>query len=182
MYSAPPVGTDEPFVIHSMASEDIRGFGGVAEANGGGGVSSGVVFIANEAMFYPFTIDEPRTYAVVIWANGAVVSGNVDAGVYDADGQKKFTTGSTAQSGTTTTQIVTLGSTQTLQPGRYYLAIVMDNTTGQFVLVNPGTINTRGAGARSRTNSFPLPTDVGNWVGESNGRIPLFGISELATL
>jgi hypothetical protein len=62
-------------------------------------------------------------------ANGATASGNLDLGLYDAIGTRLVSAGSTAQSGTTTEQVIDITDT-IIGPGLYYLAACMDGTTG----------------------------------------------------
>ena len=85
---------------------------------------------ANRAYYYPFRLAEAVTCYKAFWVNGAAVSGNVDIGIYTSAGVKVASTGSTAQAGTSVTQIATLSAS--LAAGNYYLAFACDNTTATF--------------------------------------------------
>src|ERR1700716_2472412 len=61
---------------------------------------------ANRALYMPITLEAATTVRQIAWQNGTVVSGNVDAGIYDSSKAKVIATGSTAQSETSTVQLV----------------------------------------------------------------------------
>jgi hypothetical protein len=62
------------------------------------------------------------------WGNGAAVAGNLDVAIYKPDGTRLVSAGSTAQSGTTTLQVVDVTDTF-LMRGLYYMAMA-SNTSG----------------------------------------------------
>jgi len=132
---------------------------------------------ANLALFFPFTVtgraaERPVAITGFILMNGAAVSGNVDIGIYDALGNRLASVGSTAQAGTTAPQRISLSVPLQLRPGRYYLAIAIDNGTGATVSSAPSAQALRGAGVRSRAASFPLPASVATWVGTATAYVP----------
>ncbi len=92
--------------------------------------------------------------------NGGTVSGNVDVGVYTSEGTKVVTSGTTAHTGTSTTQIFDITDTL-LNPGLYYLACAFDNNTA--LIAHSGNLainNARTVGIRQASSSFVLPTAV----------------------
>lgn len=135
-----------------------------------GGVGAGV---ANKASIVPFTLEEASIIYQISWLNGPTVSGNVDAGIYDRYGKKIITTGSTAQAGTSALQFVDITDTP-LIPGYYFMAIVIDNGTGNMYTVNGGNNPSQfcapGYGYAEMTSAFVLPTTitfgkpVSNWL------------------
>lgn len=91
----------------------------------------------NMGVYVPFTVNRKATVKKLYHFNGAVASGNLDVGIYgaDADGlpaARKVSSGPTAQSGTSAWQEFDVTDTD-LAPGLYYLAAVMDGTTGTAV-------------------------------------------------
>lgn len=112
---------------------------------------------SNLAIFFPFEIYEPITIAKLTVLNGSAVSGNIDAGIYDAMGNRLVSIGSTAQSGTTAIQTFDVTDTL-LVPGLYYLALALDNTTGT-VGGYSGLIagDMQAAGCFQQASAFPLP-------------------------
>jgi hypothetical protein len=122
------------------------------------GVNSGATSTtwptANTAFFMPFAVPLPVVAQQLFLVNGGAVSGNFDVGIYDAQGTRLVSLGSTAQSGTTALQAAAIASLQ-LAPGLYYLGLALDNTTGAVLghISNAG----RATGARMLASAFPLP-------------------------
>ena len=113
---------------------------------------------SNRAVLVPFFLSTPALVTQLYWVNGATVSGNVDAGVYDLSGTRLVSTGSTAQSGTSAFQGVTLGTPALIGAGRFYLALVLDNTTGTIYKAQNGF--SRALAIGEATSAFPLPAAV----------------------
>jgi hypothetical protein len=106
---------------HGLGKE-MRDFGTVASATWPN---------TNQAFYIPITVTEDIT-VVKLWCfNGATASGNVNMSLYDSSFAQVANTeiGSTAQAGTNVVQEFNITDTA-LTAGLYYLAIVMDNTTG----------------------------------------------------
>jgi hypothetical protein len=106
---------------HGLGKE-MRDFGTVASATWPN---------TNQAFYIPITVTEDIT-VVKLWCfNGATASGNVNMSLYDSSFAQVANTeiGSTAQAGTNVVQAFDITDTA-LTAGLYYLAIVMDNTTG----------------------------------------------------
>src|SRR5262245_36344187 len=83
---------------------------------------------ANSAVYLPVILESAVLIKSLSLANGTVVSGNFDVGLYSADGKRIMSTGSTAQAGTTNSQTVDTTDTP-VGPGLFYLACAIDNTT-----------------------------------------------------
>lgn len=133
---------------------------------------------ANRALLYPVSLDAPFTAARMFWVNGGTVSGNVDAGLYDASGHRLGSTGSTAQAGTSALQSAALTASVGLAPGTYYLALAVNNTTATFyrTVISFSTFTWAGA-----ASAFALPAtvtlaaagfDYSPLLGMSSGSIP----------
>lgn len=118
---------------------------------------SAVFPTANLAIFVPFRIGRPMTISSLFALNGAAVSGNIDLGIYSADGTKIISTGSTAQAGTSVMQAISVTSTQ-IGAGLFYLAVAMDNTTGTLIRWAPGAAPiSKMIGLAQMATAFPLP-------------------------
>lgn len=112
--------------------------------------------VSNTAYFIPFEIQQPFLVKLMAITNENTVSGNVDVGVYAEDGTRLISKGSTAQSGTFSNQ--TLDVTDTvLAPGKYYLAMAMDNTTGIVGRLATGLERLKTVGILEMATAFPLP-------------------------
>lgn len=113
---------------------------------------------ASRAIFLPLEIQESITVAYAGVNNGGTVSGNFDVGIYSFAGSLLVSSGSTAQAGTSDVQNVNLADTL-LTPGVYYLALVLDNTTGTVIRWN--SLSTQWltvAGVQEMASAFPLPS------------------------
>lgn len=131
---------------------------------------------ANLAIGYPFMLTEPRTVLQMWVFNGSVVSGNIDAGIYDALGNRLVSKGSTAQSGTSTLQL--LDVTDTVLPANtmLYAWMSVDNTTATTTRLAGGVslAQTGGSGVVQMASAFALPSTVTPAAIASN-YIPAFG-------
>ena len=115
---------------------------------------------ANLAIFVPFSLDSETLIAQLWWFNGATVAGNVDIGIYTADGTRLLSAGSTAQSGTSVLQSVNTADTL-VGPGVYYLALALSDGTATIsgrtlAALQHGQI----AGMAEKTSAFALPATV----------------------
>lgn len=90
---------------------------------------------ADLAIYVPVPVQQRVVVRGLYICNSTAVSGNFDVGLYDAAGTRLASSGTTAQSGTTTEQVVDITDT-TIGPGLYYIAVVLDNTTGSLLRDN----------------------------------------------
>jgi hypothetical protein len=111
---------------------------------------------ANTAVYIPFRVFAPFLVAQIAWANGSAVSGNIDAGIYDAVGTRLVSAGSTVQSGAAAVQTVDITDTW-IGPGLFYLALALDNTTGTITGQAAGLQRLRAIGLVEMASAFPLP-------------------------
>lgn len=135
---------------------------------------------ASKALYMPLLLPFRFHLRRFFIANGGSVSGNFDIGLFTRDGRKLASTGSTAQSGTNTTQYA--GTFDViLQPAGYYLAVVLDNTTGtmarQTVVAN---IVGRMAALLEEASAFPLPATM-TPATITTGIVPLCGFTSTAS-
>lgn len=148
-FPAQTVVTGTPQLIGS----EILAYLGSAEA------TTGAWPVTNTAIFIPWPLSSPFLAAKMYVLNGGTVSGNIDVGIYDSQGNLIVSKGSTAQSGTSAIQTFDITDT-TLNPGLYYLAVAMDNTTGIINHWVPTAINARMSGVLMAASSFALPATV----------------------
>lgn len=99
-------------------------------------------FAANDMLAFPFVLNDPTSINKVFWVNGSTASSNCSVAIYDADYVKLGETASTAQSGASVPQSVSLA--RKLNPGLYYLALAHDSATTNRLF--RWSINTHGAG------------------------------------
>lgn len=121
---------------------------------------------ANRALFYAVQIDTPITIKEAIIKVGTQ-SGNVDIGIYDWNGNRIVSKGTTAvgAAGNQTfdlTASVTGTASPTLEQGTYFMAMACDNTTATFL--NSNVFANQGVnachGVVQAATSFVLPSSV----------------------
>jgi hypothetical protein len=135
-------------------------------------------------MLFPIVLKAhtgPRTYTGMLWLNGSVVSGNIDAGLYDLTGTRLASVGSTPQSGTAQVQRANFATPVTLAAGRYYVAVSLDNTTGTLYKCSAGNLSVRAHGGRLAQpgSNFPLPATFNpTWIPTTQTYTPWVGAVE----
>ncbi len=138
------------------------------------GSSSGAWPTANKAFFLPVRIDHEIVITKFFTANGATASGNLDVGLYTLDGTRLLSTGTTAQAGTTTIQVIDVTDTLVAR-GNYYLALAHSSTAGTYIRLAPANATVlRGSGLVEQTSAFALPATA-TFAANSATYLPLFG-------
>lgn len=128
---------------------------------------------ANRALFTPFNLYSEVTLYSLFCVNGVAISGNVDIGIYDAVGTKIVSTGSTGQAGIHRVQNINITPT-VLGAGLFYLAMVMDNGTGQVLRRSIGGSVGRCEGLYQMAAAFPLPANA-TFAVVTSGILPVMG-------
>jgi hypothetical protein len=115
---------------------------------------------SNRVIYMPFRVAQPITIIQFLTFNGAAVSGNLQVGVYDANGVLIVSSASTAHTGTNALQVVNVTDTR-IGPGLFYMALTFDNTTSACMGFAPAALTTqmtRMLGLMEETpGSFGLP-------------------------
>lgn len=156
-------------VVISPASPESIG----AELSALSAAVSGTWPTANTAIFVPFVVYTPIIAVKMGIANGAAVSGNVDVGIYDDQQNRLVSMGSTAQSGVSAIQSFDITDT-TLQPGVYFMAMNMDNTTGTNTRWGTGVAGASGGFGvyNQAVGAVTLPATAAFASPTGNGIIP----------
>lgn len=130
---------------------------------------------ANLAIFVPVMVTETITVTKLWIYNGATASGNVNMALYDSDFIQVANSeiGSTAQSGTNVLQEFDITDVE-LGPGLYYIAAVLDNTTGT-VFRHTGSDFARSVGLFSEASAFNLPGTA--TPADASTVIPIIGMA-----
>jgi hypothetical protein len=124
-----PLVTIHPWSLESIGSSIISA-GGNTYYNSG--IGAGNVWpLANLAIFIPFEIFTPSVALKMRTLNGGTVNGNIDVGIYNEDGTRLVSMGSTVQAGISSWQEFDIADT-TLGIGIYYMAVAMDNILGKL--------------------------------------------------
>lgn len=131
--------------------------------------------IANLALFVPFWIARPFV-AVEAFAWIDISSGNLDIGIYDANGQRETSLGTTASPGAGL-RIFDLIPDITLPRGVHYLAMVADNIVIQLRRATVTTVQIiEASGMAQQAAALPLPANA-ILARIASNYIPAFGIS-----
>lgn len=143
--------------------------------------SSATWYLANAALFYPITLNEPFTLVKFWWMNGGVSSGNVDCGLYDETGQRIASAGTTPQGTINIVQEVVSSNPIQVNPGNYYLAFAADNVTATVfsaVGAGGGADGLRALGVVQMAAAFPLPAMATFATLTNTPRVAYAGISK----
>lgn len=178
MLTEVPYGRPTPLMI---GPGSYGAMGGFFPLLGTGGGASTAWPSANLALFYPFSVSQPIT-AVKLWIiNGTTASGNLDLGIYDADGTRLVAKGSTAQSGTTAIQILDTTDLNLAPNVQYYMACSMDGTTGTTRAAAAVTAGKYASlGMAQMATAFPLPANA-TYAAMAQAQCPFFGLSQMVT-
>lgn len=138
----------------------------------------------NLAVGYPFRAVVPLTIKQFWWVNGSTLSGNIDMGVYDIDGNLItsiwFQNGNAAvaQAGSSAFQGFTLATPWTFGPGIFYVMFAASSSTGVFWRLAPlgGVSVQRMLGMVQQVSALPLPTTA-TFASITNAVCPMAGFA-----
>lgn len=135
---------------------------------------------ANLLYFVPFSIAAPIKVSRFFWHNGSTVAGNTDVGIYTLDGTTKLgSTGSTANSGTSTIQIVDVTDFYLPRNSILWLALGSDSGTQTYFRLNlPAAVllGVLGHNQQSSGWSSGLPSSI-TFTAPTGTNLPLFGFT-----
>lgn len=134
---------------------------------------------ANRAIYIPFRVGYPITIVKMFWINGTTVGTNhVDVGIYEQDGTRLVSSGSTLTAGASGNPQTVDTTDVTLNPGLYYMAMVMDGGTDSLHMTNAGTNVPipQAVGIYEQATSFPLPSTA-TFATASMNVVPALGLT-----
>lgn len=131
---------------------------------------------ANAAIYVPFFLEELFTVTQMFTYNGAAVSGNIDVGLYTEGGTRIVSAGTTAQSGTAALQVYNTTDVA-LVPGRYYMAVALDNATGELFQSTASVPLLRMFGVAREAAAFVLPATATFAAVATATLVPMIGLS-----
>lgn len=138
----------------------------------------------NRAVVVPLFLPFPYAVKRVFWKNGAGgASSNWDFAIYNSSFARLYSATSTASSGNSLMQYVTLTNALGLTPGQYYLALANDNATLTNRAFGVSTITTlegRMGGLLQMAAAFPLPDPLVPAAWGSTG-LPILGVCRTAS-
>jgi hypothetical protein len=92
-------------------------------------MASGTWPFASRAYYMSILVPQPVIAYELLWYNGTVANGTVDAGIFDSNLTLLVSSGPQTQAGTSTIQTHNIADTA-LKPGLYFLGHAHSNTTG----------------------------------------------------
>lgn len=111
----------------------------------GGSFNSDNVAAANRIYHVAVNVTVGVYVTRFVWANGTVVAGTVDAGIYDEGGTLVISSGPQTQTGTSQNQSFDVTDTA-IAAGTYYLSLLFSNATARFRGASLDARNLRSAG------------------------------------
>lgn len=164
-----------PRVSHLRAI-DVFSFYGIASPNGLSFTNTAYP-TANKIFYCPIRLPDAAVAKQMFCINGTGgVSGNLEMGIYSADGRRIVTTGSVAQSGSGATQVADITDTP-LGAGLYYAAFALDNTTGTLLRSSLSAEIHRAMGVlMEAAGAFGLPA-VATWTMPVDAYVPRYGVA-----
>lgn len=157
----------------------MESIGTPARVMGAGAFASTAYPTSNLAIYTPFYLRGPILVTKLYALNGATASNNIDLGIYDEYGTRIVSTGSTARSGANVVQSIDITDTL-IGPGRFYMALAQNGTTGTFAAINattPGPARAKICGIYQQTTAFPLPANATfATYAQTNFYLPQYGL------
>lgn len=114
--------------------------------------------VANQAYYIPFHVEKETTFKRIAVRQGATAGNNIDVGIFELDGTKLVSSGSTARS-TDAAQVIDITDTL-LSPKRYYMGLSMDAVVNLWVWNRRegGNFPCLLGGMKTEASAFPLPS------------------------
>lgn len=133
----------------------------------------------NKALYIPVLLNRHAT----AYQMGVIVgtqSGNLDVGIYDMNGVRLVSAGSTAVAAAGL-QIVNITDTP-LSPGLYYLAMCVDNTTAAFNRGSVGAVQSQVSGMQEQAVGAVTLPSTATFANPAASYCPVIMASLVATL
>jgi hypothetical protein len=135
---------------------------------------------ADLAIYIPMPIFEPYLIRKAYWMNGGTIGGNVDMGIFTFTGTKIWSTGATAQVGTTVIQPVDV-TDFLLYPGKYFLGMSVNSGTAmvhRMQVVTASLYAAQWTGILNEASAHPLPAVMTPISGAAiQNNLPIMGIT-----
>lgn len=130
----PAMPTITPWHLESLFPETVSTAGNLA------GAASAAWPASSLAMYVPFSLTQSISVDSMFTSNGTTASNSIDVGLYSADGRRLASKGLALQSGTSALQLFSFSAAIILGPGRFYMAISMNGTSGTLISRSPTAI------------------------------------------
>lgn len=138
---------------------------------------------ANRALFVPCWLPSPIVVTQGFFLAGTTSSGanNFDIGIYASDGATRLvSSGSTAQSGSTSVLNVANIADTEVGPGLIYMALAL-NSTDHVFRGNPVALFTQAIGMQQQAAAFALPASA-TFANPASAYVPVFGFTTMGVV
>lgn len=125
--------------------------------------------LGNTGIYVPVQVDMP-CLVTKMGIQVATQSGNVDVGIYNEEGARLVSAGSTLV-GVAGLQTFDIADTW-LTPGVYFFAMVVSNTTGAFLRVTPANNSARAIGVQSQAIGSTVLPATATFAAPGNTYVP----------
>lgn len=169
-YPAPP-SHGNTTVISPAAFESI----GYSLRQWGLSVSSSAYPAANLALYVPFVLSAPTNIQSVFWITGLTTGGNNDVGIYQEDGTKIVSLGSTARGAASSTITTTSLTDTVVGRGRYYMAFLSDAANNQIAWTPAAGLCEAAGVLEQAVGAASLPSTA-TFAVTTRAYIPHFGL------
>lgn len=160
--------------LHPWSPRSIGAHAVTFDFQGLGQVDTGTAWpTANRAFFVPFELDGPLD-VTKLWACIDSAAGNLDIGIYDWALTRLVSTGSTAMSGSSALQVITVTATR-LGPGQYFMALGCSSTSAGIAGGTPAAEDLRHCGVFQQDSAVALPATA-TPAAMASAFLPLFGL------
>lgn len=169
-FAAAPIDRPDYWTVDSHLLPNVDRVGAT-------GPITNTAWVANLAVYVPFTIDTAGIVYEWFHYNGTLTTAyNVDYGIYNLDFTKVQSLGSTAGTTTASTLVNTTTWTDlTLVPGTYYMAFASDSTRN-FSTSTDALGLYQASGVVEQTTAFALPSPMVPVV-YARAFLPMFGMN-----
>lgn len=168
-----PSGLYLPSHAH-ISSFGFDGIGNYLSAINSQGVSSTAWPLANLALYVPVVVPYSVLVTGVFWVAGATAGGNIDIGLYQENGTKVVSLGSTSRGTASAINSSFALTDTTVTPGRYYLAMAADSTNTEQASA-PAAGLLEAIGINEQQTAFALPATA-TYTRTTRAYLPLFGL------
>src|SRR5262245_50263238 len=127
-------------------------------------------------VYCPFELERVSRFTTAWVFNGVGGGSNWDIGVYNEDGTRLWSSGSTAYSANSVPQTFTISGGLTLGRGAYYLAIVTQSNNHCYGFSGALTQDFFPCGPLQQASTFPLPATA-TFAAMTTAFVPMIGIT-----
>jgi len=133
---------------------------------------------ANRILYIPFSLGRTVVVAQMFVYNGAFTGGpNINLGIYSQSGTRLVETGTTAQTGTSSLQVIDITDT-TIGPGSFYLAVIATATTANMFMINFTNAEfARAAGLFQEAGTGSTLPTTATFSSTTSSVVPMFGFT-----